>query len=369
MSQATAVSKQRNTPASAERADPETFWQAVLDRDTSFDGRVFFAVRSTGIYCRPSCPARRPRREQVVFFRIPEAAEQAGFRSCRRCRPRAAAMSDPQVEMVRRACIYIQDHAAESPTLEDLSSHTGVSPYHLQRVFKRIVGITPRQYAEATRIDHFKAGVKKGATVTGAMYDAGYGSSSRLYERAPAQLGMTPADYRRGGKGVRIKYTIVGCPLGRLLVAGTDKGVCSVRLGDTEAELETKLLSEYPSADITSDDESLSEWVRELLSHLNGERPHLDLPLDVQATAFQWGVWEKLREIPYGSTRSYSDVARAMGRPTATRAVARACATNPVALVIPCHRVVREDKSLGGYRWGIERKKALLKREGAEAKR
>jgi len=239
----------------------------------------------------------------------------------------------------------------------------------LQRVFKRLVGITPRQYAEAMRIDHFKAGVKKGATVTGAMYDAGYGSSSRLYERAPAQLGMTPADYRRGGKGVRIKYTIVGCPLGRLLVAGTDKGVCSVRLGDTEAELQTKLLSEYPSADVTGEDEALSEWVRELLSHLNGERPRLDLPLDVQATAFQWSVWEKLREIPYGSTQSYSDVARAMGRPTATRAVARACATNPVALVIPCHRVVREDKSLGGYRWGIERKKALLKRESSAAKR
>jgi AraC family transcriptional regulator of adaptative response/methylated-DNA-[protein]-cysteine methyltransferase len=369
MSEATVVSKQRNTQASAERADPETFWQAVLDRDARFDGRVFFAVRSTGIYCRPSCPARRPRREQVVFFRIPEAAEQAGFRSCRRCRPRAAAMSDPQVEMVRRACLYIQNHAVESPTLEDLSLHTGVSPYHLQRVFKRIAGITPRQYAEAMRIDQFKAGVKKGATVTGAMYDAGYGSSSRLYERAPAQLGMTPADYRRGGKGVRINYTIVGCPLGRLLVAGTGKGVCSVRLGDTDVELETKLLSEYPSADVTRDDEALSEWVGEIRSHLNGERPHLDLPLDVQATAFQWSVWEKLREIPYGSTQSYSDVARAMGRPTATRAVARACATNPVALVIPCHRVVREDKSLGGYRWGIERKKALLKRESAAAKR
>jgi len=276
-------------------------------------------------------------------------------------------MTDPQVEMVRRACLYIENHVDEAPTLQDLSAHTGVSPYHLQRVFKRIAGITPRQYAEAMRLDQFKTGVKKGATVTGAMYEAGYGSSSRLYERAPAQLGMTPADYRRGGKGVQISYTIAGCSLGRLLVAGTEKGVCSVRLGDSDAALEATLLSEYPAADVNRNDKALSEWVEQLLSHLNGERPHLDLPLDVQATAFQWSVWEKLREIPYGSTRSYSEVARAMGRPTATRAVARACATNPVALVIPCHRVVREDKSLGGYRWGIERKQALLEGERSAA--
>jgi AraC family transcriptional regulator of adaptative response/methylated-DNA-[protein]-cysteine methyltransferase len=200
------------------------------------------------------------------------------------------------------------------------------------------------------------------------MYDAGYGSSSRLYERAPAQLGMTPADYRRGGKGVKISYTTAGCSLGRLLVAGTAKGVCSVRLGDSDAELERNLQMEYPAAEINRDDKALSKWVEELLSHLDGERPHLDLPLDVQATAFQWSVWEKLREIPYGTTRSYGDVARAIGRPTATRAVARACATNPVALVIPCHRVIREDKGLGGYRWGIERKQKLLARERSAAK-
>ena len=368
VSEAIALSKQRSSPAASEIAADESFWRAVLDRDSRFDGRIFFAVRSTGIYCRPSCPARRPGREQVVFFRIPEAAERAGFRSCRRCHPRNAATLNPQVEMVRRACDYIEGHVDALPTLEDLSAHAGVSPYHLQRVFKRIAGITPRQYAEALRIDQFKARVKKGATVTGAMYDAGYGSSSRLYERAPARLGMTPAEYRRGGKGVRIKYTIAGSPLGRLLVAGTEKGVCSVRLGDSDAVLETNLLSEYPSADVSRDDEALGDWVTQLLSHLEGKRPHLDLPLDVQATVFQWSVWEKLREIPYGSTRSYGDIARAIGRPTATRAVARACATNPVALVIPCHRVVREDKSLGGYRWGIERKRALLEREGSAVK-
>ena len=366
MSEAIALSKQRSTQSGV-TADNDTLWQAVLKRDARFDGRVFFAVRSTGIYCRPSCPARRPRREQVVFFRVPEAAESAGFRSCRRCRPRSAAMTDPQVEMVRRACAYIESHLDESPGLEDLSSQTGVSPYHFQRVFKRIVGITPRQYASAFRLSHFKTSVKKGGTVTSAMYEAGYGSSSRLYEGAPAQLGMTPADYRRGGEGVQIHYTIAGCSLGRLLVAATTKGVCAVRLGDSDAALEANLISEYPAAEVNRDDKALNEWVNQLLSHIDGQHPHLDLPLDVQATAFQWSVWEKLRAIPYGSTRSYSDIARAIGRPTATRAVARACATNPVALVIPCHRVIREDKSLGGYRWGIDRKRALLEHERSVA--
>lgn len=343
----------------------DVLWQAVLSRDARFDGSIFFGVRSTGIYCRPSCPARRPHREQVVFFSIPEAAEIAGFRSCRRCRPRAASTTDPQVDMVQRACRYIEDHNDAPPTLEALSAHTGVSPYHLQRVFKRVAGITPRQYAEACRLSEFKSRVKNGESVAGAMYDAGYGSSSRLYERAPSQLGMTPADYRRGGKGTQITYTMVACSLGSLLVAATTKGVCAVRLGDSDAALEDDLLTEYPAADVKRDDEALTDWVEQLTSHLEGARPHLDLPLDVQATAFQWSVWEKLREIPYGSTRSYSEVARQMGRPTATRAVARAIATNPVALVVPCHRVIREDRSLGGYRWGVRRKQALLERESS----
>jgi len=360
--QSMTAAKQNNN-ASALIPDDETYWKAVLERDAQFDGTIFFAVRSTGIYCRPSCPARRPRRKQVVFFLMPEAAERAGFRSCRRCRPRSVAMTDPQVEMVRKACRFIESQDDAMPTLESLSEHTGVSPYHLQRVFKRIAGVTPRQYAEALRLSKFKASVKKGESVTGAMYDAGYGSSSRLYERAPAQLGMTPSAYRHGGKGIRINYTIAGCSLGRLLVAATEKGVCVVRLGDSDAALEADLLSEYPAADNNRDDQALRQWVEQLLNHIDGRLPHLDLPLDVQATAFQWSVWEELRLIPYGSTRSYSEIARAIGRPTATRAVARACATNPVALVIPCHRVVREDKALGGYRWGIERKQALLKQE------
>jgi AraC family transcriptional regulator, regulatory protein of adaptative response / methylated-DNA-[protein]-cysteine methyltransferase len=358
----TSTSRQDNQRV-MQTGDDDVFWQAVLSRDARFDGRIFFGVRSTGIYCRPSCPARRPRREQVVFFPIPEAAEQAGFRSCRRCHPRVPSSADPQVGMVRRACRYIEDHFDTPPTLEALSAHTGVSPYHLQRVFKRVAGITPRQYAEACRLSKFKSRVKKGESVTGAMYEAGYGSSSRLYERAPSQLGMTPADYRRGGKGTRISYTMAPCSLGRLLVAATEKGVCAVRLGDSDAELEADLLSEYPAADVERNDEALSGWVAQLLDHLEGARPHLDLPLDVQATAFQWNVWDKLREIPYGGTRSYSEIAKAIGRPTAARAVARAIATNPVALVVPCHRVIHEDRSLGGYRWGLKRKQALLERE------
>jgi AraC family transcriptional regulator, regulatory protein of adaptative response / methylated-DNA-[protein]-cysteine methyltransferase len=355
-----------STHASKHKHDDETLWRAVLKRDTRFDGEFFFAVRSTGIYCRPSCPARRPRREQVVFFRIPEAAEGAGFRSCRRCRPRSAAITDPQVEMIRRVCRYIEANVEESPTLEELGAAAGVSAFHLQRVFKRIAGITPRKYAEALRLSQFKSSVKKGASVTQAMYDSGYSSSSRLYERAAHQLGMTPANYRLGGKGMRINYTIANCSLGRLLVAATEKGICAVRLGDSDAELESNFLREYPAAEVHRDDQTMSIRVDQILSHLEGRKPHLDLPLDVQATAFQRIVWDKLREIPYGETRSYGDIARAIRRPTATRAVARACATNPVALVIPCHRVVREDKSLGGYRWGIDRKRKLLERESRD---
>lgn len=362
MTEATSLTE-RKTQGIPQSGDDDQFWRAVLDRDSRFDGKIFFAVRSTGIYCRPSCPARRPRREQVVFFPIPEAAERAGFRSCRRCHPRQAAAADPQLAMVRQACRFIENHADKLATLELLSAHTGVSPYHLQRVFKRVVGITPRQYAEARRLSKFKTGVKQGGSVIDAMYDAGYGSSSRLYERAPAELGMTPADYRRGGKGAHIRFTTVGCSLGRLLVAATERGVCAVRLGDSDDALEADLLNEYPSAEMSRDDQAISKCIELLLVHLEGRHPHLDLPLDVQATAFQRVVWEKLREIPYGSTCSYGDIARAIGRPAASRAVARAIATNPVAIVIPCHRVIREDKSLGGYRWGVERKEALLKKE------
>ena len=341
----------------------EKYWQAVLTRDNRSDGTFVYGVRSTGIYCNPSCSARRPRREQVVFFPQPEAAEQAGFRACRRCRPQEATVYELQAEMVQHACRYIETHLEGPLTLDVLGKEVSVSPYHLQRVFKRIMGITPRRYAQAYRLGQLKQQLKEGETVTTALYNTGYGSSSRLYEQAPAQLGMTPAAYRRGGKSAHIGYTIVDCPLGRLLIAATEKGICSICLGNSDADLETALFSEYPAAEIQRDGVELSQWVNTLLNHLNGQQPQLDLPIDVQATAFQWQVWEKLRAIPYGSTRSYGEIAQELGDPKAARAVARACATNPVAIVVPCHRVVREDGSLGGYRWGLERKRQLLAQE------
>jgi AraC family transcriptional regulator of adaptative response/methylated-DNA-[protein]-cysteine methyltransferase len=338
-------------------------WQAVMAKDSRFDGTFVFAVSSTKIYCRPSCPSRRPHRERVSYFRLPEAAEQAGFRACRRCHPKRAISTDPQIEMVQRACRYIETQDEMSVTLAELGKHIGISAFHLQRVFKKVMGITPRQYADAFRMGKFKTRVRESGSVTGAMYDAGFSSSSRLYARAPAQLGMTPATYGRGGRGARINYTIIACSLGLLLVASTDRGVCAVKLGDSDAGLAADLAKEYPSAEIRRADSMLGEPVDMLLDYLSGKHPDLQLPLDIQATAFQWQVWENLRAIPYGETRSYGEVAKAMGRPSAVRAVARACATNPVALVIPCHRVIREDQSLGGYRWGLERKDALLAQE------
>lgn len=349
--------------------NPE-LWSAVVTRDASRDGSFVFAVRSTGIYCRPSCPARRPKRENVSFFQIPEAAEQAGFRACKRCHPRKARANDPRVDLVRRVCHLIDEHDEANVTLENLSHVTSVNAHHLQRTFKQIMGITPRQYAESRKLARFKAGVKNGASVIEAMYGAGYGSSRALYEKSVSHLGMTPATYSRGGKGMRIVFTIAKSPLGRLLVAATERGVCSVMLGDSDAELTRNLFAEYPNASIDSKDTSISPplnlWLQKVLDSLNGQVRRIDLPLDVQATAFQRCVWDELRRIPFGSTRSYQEIARAIGKPNAVRAVARACASNRLALVIPCHRVIREDRSLGGYRWGLERKKQILESERAQ---
>ncbi len=343
-------------------------WRAVLARDARLDGRFVYAVRSTGIYCRPSCPSRRPRRAQAVFYPLPEAAEREGFRPCRRCQPRRAAR-DPQAELVGRVCRHIDAHLDEPLTLAALAVPAGMRPLRLQRTFRRLMGITPRQYADARRLGSLKKSLQEGRDVTTSLYEAGYGSSSRLYERSDAQLGMTPATYRRGGRGMRIGYTVVDCPLGRLLVAATLRGVSAVYLGDSDRPLEAALRREYPQAEIERNTNGLSTWVRALLRHLEGRQPHLDLPTDVQATAFQRRVWEALRAIPHGSTRSYSQIARTLGQPKATRAVARACATNPVSVVVPCHRVVREDGGLGGYRWGLGRKRALLEQERAPVKR
>jgi AraC family transcriptional regulator of adaptative response/methylated-DNA-[protein]-cysteine methyltransferase len=343
--------------------DHETQWQAVLTKDARFDGQFVFAVNSTGIYCRPSCPSRRPRRERVSFFQLPEFAEQAGFRACRRCNPRNAQGADPQVQMAQRVCRIIDENDGEPITLSALSSRIGVSSFHLQRTFKNVMRITPKAYAESRRVNRFKQGVRKGEAIANAIYDAGFGSSSRLYESASSQLGMTPATYGKGGRGAVINYAIADTPLGRLLVASTNKGVCSVMLGDSDAALKADLLNEFPAAEVRHDEKALRASVNAIVEHLKKKSPHIDLPVDIRATAFQRQVWQQLRAIPYGQTHSYSKVANAIGQPRAVRAVARACATNPVALVIPCHRVIREDKSLGGYRWGIERKKKLLETE------
>ncbi|HJQ31263.1 MAG TPA: bifunctional DNA-binding transcriptional regulator/O6-methylguanine-DNA methyltransferase Ada [Pyrinomonadaceae bacterium] len=343
--------------------EPDVYWEAVRARDARFDGLFVYAVRSTRVYCKPSCPSRRPRREQVSFFNACEEAEAGGFRACKRCLPREPSPPDPSVELVLRACALIEAREGEPAPLEELGRELGASPHHLQRTFKKVTGITPRQYAAALRLRQFKTKVREGRGVTEALYESGYGSSSRLYERVSERLGMTPAGYRRGGKGMSISYTTVGCDMGRLLVAATERGVCSIQFGDSDAELEAALAAEYPAAELGRDPSRLDDFVGALLRHLGGRSSQLELPLDVRATAFQSRVWEELRRIPYGETRSYAEVARSLGRPTATRAVARACATNPVALVNPCHRVVRGDGSLSGYRWGVGRKRALLARE------
>ncbi len=261
---------------------------------------------------------------------------------------------------IERACAYLSDRLGQAVPLAELAAHVRLSPYHLQRTFTRLVGISPKAYQDALRAGRFRQGLREGAPVVGAQYDAGYGSSRGVYERQPTGRGMTPATYRRGGHGATIAYTTVASPLGQLLVAGTERGVCAVKLGDGDAALLDDLRAEYPAAEIVRDQSGLSAWVATLLAHLGGQAPRLDLPVDVQATAFQWKVWRYLQSIPYGETRAYSEVAEAIGAPTAVRAVARACATNHVCLVIPCHRVVQRDGGLGGYRWGVERKRRLI---------
>ncbi|HKB10719.1 MAG TPA: bifunctional DNA-binding transcriptional regulator/O6-methylguanine-DNA methyltransferase Ada [Vicinamibacterales bacterium] len=350
--------------ADADRSD-ERRWAAVSAHDRAADGTFVYAVTSTGVYCRPSCSSRRPRRDHVVFYDRTAEARAAGFRACKRCKPDAVATDDPWVEKIRRACAYLSSVEGH-PALATLARRLGGSPYHLQRNFKRLVGVTPREYAEACRLGKVKRRLRRAGDVTEAIFDAGYASSSRFYERAVPKLGMPPSVYRRGGAGTTIRYTIVDTEvpsLGRLLVAATDRGVCAVAMASSDAELAGVLAREYPAATIVADAGALNQWTRAIIAHLAGRAPTLDLPLDVQATAFQWQVWEALAAIPYGETRTYSEVAAAIGRPQAVRAVARACATNPVALAVPCHRVVPAAGGEGGYRWGIERKKALLARE------
>jgi AraC family transcriptional regulator of adaptative response/methylated-DNA-[protein]-cysteine methyltransferase len=341
-----------------------SYWDAIAARDRSMDGVFFYAVMSTGIYCRPSCPSRRPLRENVVFFRAREAAERAGFRPCKRCKPESSGRRDPGAQIVEGVCRYIDTHPDEPVTLDALGRALGISPFHLQRTFKAITGITPRAYADSRRLNSLKAGLREGHSVTRSLYDAGYGSSSRLYERASSQLGMTPARYRKQGSGEIIHYTIAPTPIGKMLLAATDRGVCAIRFADDAGKLKSDLRAEFPKAEIVRSGAKLEKQVKALRAVMLGEKT-TPLPLDIQATAFQRRVWEALEAIPRGETRSYSKIAAEIGHPKAARAVARACATNPVAVAIPCHRVVREDGAMGGYRWGLGRKKKLLAMEQA----
>jgi AraC family transcriptional regulator of adaptative response/methylated-DNA-[protein]-cysteine methyltransferase len=341
-------------------------WKAVVARDPSRDEEFVFAVSSTGIYCRPSCPARRPRRESVSFFEMPEQAEQAGYRACLRCRPKSIS-GNPQSDGVKAICRYIEQHLDEPITLGSLGKAFRQSPFHLQRRFKVVLGISPREYADSCRLRQLKRNLQAGDNVTRAMYDAGYGSSSRLYEKTASQLGMTPDKYRRGAIAAAIRYTCAESPLGRMLIAATDRGVCAIQFARSDGELIEGLKREFPFATRKLDEGGLRSWVNTLLDALRGKMKGRELssalPLDIRATAFQRRVWTYLQSIPFGATRSYSQVAKAIGKPRATRAVARACATNPVAVAIPCHRVVREDGNVSGYRWGVERKKTLLEME------
>jgi len=325
-------------------ADAARFWRAVVERDARYDGAFVYANSATGTFCRPSCTAHHtPRRNEVTFFAFSEIAETAQFHACPHCRPEGVRPLDPQVALVQKACWYIDTHINEAPTLTAIGAHVAMSPYHFQRVFKRVTGITPRQYADACRLRLLKARLRDGDSVTDALYDAGYSSSSRLYERAHSQLGMTPATYRRGGAGMHIRYTICACALGRVLIGITERGVCAVHLGQDDAELYACLIREYPAATLQQGQLDMCDWADHILDYLDGWQPHLALPLDVQATAFQWRVWQELQMIPPGETRTYLEIASALGKPKAASAVARAIAENPVAVVIPCHRAERTD--------------------------
>jgi AraC family transcriptional regulator of adaptative response/methylated-DNA-[protein]-cysteine methyltransferase len=350
-------------PVKPQSSEDTQAWQAVLERDRRYDGLFVYAVRSTGIYCRPSCPSRRPRAAQVEFFEQPKAAEGAGYRSCKRCRPTENGLQAALPAAITRVCRFLDQATEEVPKLEQMAGLVKMSPFHLQRTFKQALGVSPREYAELRRFLRFRTRLQKGDDVTTAMYEAGFNSPSRLYERSTSALGMTPSAYKAGGAGMKIGFTIAATSLGRVLVAQTEKGVCAVRVGDSDKQLEAGLRDEFVNAEIYRSERKNAKIVQQVVNAAEGHGISADIPLDIRHTAFQMKVWQALRNIKLGETRSYTEIAQAIGDPKAVRAVARACATNPVALVIPCHRVVRSNGELSGYRWGAERKKKLLENE------
>jgi AraC family transcriptional regulator of adaptative response/methylated-DNA-[protein]-cysteine methyltransferase len=345
----------------------EQCWEALQKRDAAQDGQFFFGVMTTGVFCRPSCPARRPLRKNVRFYATPADAEKDGLRPCLRCRPLATVNADPNTDLVKQMCQFIDQHSEENLMLNQLARKAGLSPFHFQRSFKAIAGVSPKQYLEACRLKNLKTQLRSGGQVTNAIFEAGYGSISRVYEKADTRLGMTPAEYRRGAKDVVITHVAVESPVGLMMIGATNRGICFIQLGDSEPQLRDALQKEYPGAKLELMPRPYPPqfhlWLNSLNEHLRGHQPHVDLPIDIRATAFQMKVWRYLQSIPYGEVQSYSEVASGIGAPTAARAVARACATNTVAIVIPCHRVIRGNGELGGYRWGLDRKRALIDRE------
>jgi AraC family transcriptional regulator of adaptative response/methylated-DNA-[protein]-cysteine methyltransferase len=342
---------------------PDDRWQALVEREVRACGEFVYGVLTTGVYCRPTCASRRPKRDNVRFFGTSKEAEQAGFRPCKRCRPETPDWKSPQIRTVLKACKMI-DEAETPPSLKDLAHACGLSAFHFQRLFKRLVGVTPKQYAAERRASLLRKHLKEDSTVTDAMYNAGFGSSSRFYEKATATLGMKPSTYKSGARDKRIRFAIVPCYLGLVLVAATSQGICAINFGDTAGALKEDLRRRFPKAEFQVPDPDFTAMIKRILTFLEApNRTRLDLPLDVQGTAFQRRVWLALQKVPPGDTVSYADIASRIGKPQAARAVAKACAANPVAVAIPCHRVVRSNGKLGGYRWGLERKRVLLERE------
>ena len=337
------------------------YWRATVKRDARADGTFVLAVRSTHIYCRPSCPARRPLRRNVVFFHTGAEAEREGFRPCRRCRPNEVAEPVMLVERAFRELAKGTEN--ESVRFTALADQLGTTAGTLRRAFLQVTGLRPRDLAAALRLGRFKKMLREGKGIADALYETGYGSTSRVYESSNAQLGMTPATYRKGGNGMKIGFAIAKSSLGKILVGATERGISAVYLGDGEGKLVQELREEYPKAEIAAGDGSFERWVKEIVQRVEGNPPRMELPLDLQATAFQRRVWQELQNIPRGSTRTYTQVAQALGNPKAVRAVARACAMNPVSIVVPCHRVIRQDGSPSGYRWGLSRKERLLGQE------
>lgn len=346
---------------STNRADAAR-WAAVSARDPAADDRFCYAVITTGVYCRPSCPSRAARRENVRFFENGGEAEAAGFRPCKRCRPNRPAAADADATVVAAACRFIET-AETTPGLDDIAAHVGFSPSHFHRLFKRLTGLTPRQYAAAHREQRLRQELRGGASVTRAIFEAGYGSSGRFYEQADAVLGMTPGDFRAGGTNTAIRFAVGQSSLGAILVAASDRGICAIYLGDDPEALTHELQDRFPRAELVGGDRDFEQLVARVVGLVESPDTGADLPLDIRGTAFQQRVWEALRAIPPGDTASYTEIAARIGRPKSVRAVAGACAANQLAVAIPCHRVVRSDGNLSGYRWGVDRKRQLLARE------